>query len=101
MMTSNTNFEKEMANMFEKNPIKNNFSVAIIEPNRSHRTVYEFINDIKEAYILAQYAMSHDRKNSSELVVIFPGYNIGISNDKDTHDIAAQLAEKYKCDNED
>lgn len=56
---------------------------------------YEFVEILDEAYILAQYAMSS--KNADELIIIFPGYNIGISRDKTMINKAIKLAEKYKC----
>lgn len=79
--------------------IKNSFTVAI-ENDGVRTPVYEFIRDIREAYVLAEYAMNHDRGYNDGIVVILPGYNIGVGSTYMDHDLtplARKLAEQYKA----
>ncbi len=58
--------------------------------------LYEGINDINDAIILSQLAMSN--KADNELIIIMPGWNLGIKNHKSLYNNALILAEKYKVD---
>jgi hypothetical protein len=65
----------------------NTFTVAKISTTSGHVThLYEYIKNIEEAYILAQYAMNAhrcDSRFSDELIVILPGTNLGLKDTKD------------------
>jgi hypothetical protein len=57
--------------------------------------LYDFIDDIKEADLLAQLAMSY--KKDYELIIIMPGSNRGIKNKTEEYKKALELTEKYKA----
>ena len=65
----------------------NTFTVAKVSTTSGKVThLYEYIKNIEEAYILAQYSMNAHRCNSrfsDELIVIFPGTNLGLKDTKD------------------
>lgn len=57
-----------------------------------YKSLYEYIDNTEDAYLLAQLAMS-ERDNLSELIFIFPGHNIDIKNIPDLYDEAVYLKE--------
>lgn len=57
--------------------------------------LYENIPTLEDAYLLAQYAMS--QKHDNELIIIMPGWNKGIKDDKGLYNRASKLAKKYKA----
>jgi hypothetical protein len=66
-----------------------------------HRTreierIYEGINSLEEAFLLAQLAMKN--KENDELIVIMPGWNQDMNEDEIKK--ASELAEKYAVDNQ-
>ena len=76
----------------------NSFSVAkMYTKTNDYEILYEFIPDIRYAYILAQYAMEHDRNNThNELIFIFPGYNNSkLKDDPNYKEFAEALAKEY------
>lgn len=87
---------------YEKEPSKN-MSVCKLIPlgnkEYTYRTLYEFIDNPDDAYILAQLAMS-ERENTDELIFIFPGMNIDIQNRAHlidyANDLKAEILEKMQ-----
>lgn len=80
----------------------NSFSVAkMYTKTNDYEILYEFIPDIRYAYILAQYAMEHDRNNThNELIFIFPGRNNSkLKDDPNYSEFAEALAREYSRDN--
>lgn len=78
-----------------KNFLSNDLAVSIF--NKEEQTlnrIYEGINNYEDAAILAQLAMSN--KSECELVVIMPGWNHGIKDNKELYEKALKLAEYYK-----
>ena len=69
-------------------------SVCKLMPHHSggwdFKTLYEFIDNTEDAYLLAQLAMD-ERKDHSELIFIFPGHNIDIKNKPHLYDEAIEL----------
>lgn len=79
------------------------FSVVWRSQNGALKYLYEHINDIDEAYMLAQYAMDHDRPKDTNgihrgLIIIMPGFNRSIKDSEVHYKIAQRLAQKYKAD---
>ena len=76
------------------------FSIYRIEPKSEETFVnvrlYDNIDTIEEAYILAQYAMNKNRTSLNQLIIIFPGWNIGLEDTQELSYLAQYLAEKYK-----
>ena len=58
-----------------------------------YKPVYEFIETLEEAELLAQYAMT--RKNFQDVAFIFPGNNRSIDKKPEEYARAKELAEKY------
>jgi hypothetical protein len=58
--------------------------------------LYEFINTIDEADLLAQLAMCNKRQD--ELIIIMPGWNRGINEKPELYQRALKLAEEYKAE---
>lgn len=59
--------------------------------------LYDCIETLEEAYLLAQYSMKTHRTSESQLIFIFPGWNIGIEEKPEMYQKAVKLAKKYKC----
>ena len=81
----------------------NSFTVCLLYPNGKLEHLYEYIEDIDEAYMLAQYAMQHDREKARSwrrdgLILIAPGSNRAIDRDETYYKTAQRLAEKYKAE---
>lgn len=72
-----------------------NYSVCKMDTENNNKTeiLYDCIEKLEEADLLAQYAMKN-RKSYNELIVIFPGWNRGV---KATPEIL-ELAKKYKTE---
>ena len=63
--------------------------------NQTHVVLYECIETMEEAEILAQFAMCN--KRTEELIFITPGWNRSIDRyDPELYNRALQLAEEYK-----
>jgi len=63
---------------------------------QTHTILYDCIDDIQEADLLAQLAMSN--KKADELIFICAGWNRGIKGDSELYSRTLKLAEEYKCD---
>lgn len=61
----------------------------------TYKTLYEYIDDADDAYLLAQLAMS-ERKRLDELIFIFPGHNIDIKTKSELYRYATGLAEEIE-----
>jgi len=61
---------------------------------QKHTVLYDCINNIKDADLLAQLAMSN--KNVNDLIFISAGWNRGIENNPEEYEKALELAEEYK-----
>ena len=62
--------------------------------------LYEYIETIIEAVLLAQLAM-YEKKNQNEIIYILPGWNVGLKETyPEQYNRALQLAEKYKSERE-
>ena len=62
--------------------------------------LYEYIENLEEAYLLAQYSMNAhrcDSRISDELIVIFPGTNLGLK-DPSGDEYLQSLIDKYKSE---
>jgi len=71
------------------------YSIFKINFNTNKKTIlYDCINDIKEADLLAQLAMVN--KNVNDLIFISAGWNRGIENNPEEYNKALELAEEYK-----
>ena len=71
------------------------YSIFKINFDTNKRIVlYDCINDIKEADLLAQLAMVN--KNVNDLIFISAGWNRGIENNPEEYNKALELAEEYK-----
>lgn len=57
--------------------------------------LYECIEDINKAELLAQLAMSR-KKNCNDLIFITPGWNKGIDKNPELYNRAISLEEQYK-----
>lgn len=64
--------------------------------NHTHTELYNCIETMEEAELLAQLAMLD--KRDDELIFIFPGWNRGINKNQQEYERALQLAEEYKAD---
>jgi hypothetical protein len=63
-----------------------------------HTVVYEHIDNIDDALLLAQLAMNN-KTNIDELIFITPGWNKGIEKSyPEAYKRALELAEEYKCE---
>ena len=67
-------------------------------PFKDRIELYSDIHKLTDAWILAQYAMT--MKEDDELIVIMPGWNLGIGSEKHmpihaAYQAAQKLAEKY------
>lgn len=63
--------------------------------NGEERKIYTCIDTLEDAYLLAQLAMVN--KEDHELIVIFPGWNIGIErNHENMYERAILLASQHK-----
>jgi len=70
------------------------YSIYKINFDTNKKTIlYDYINDIKEADLLAQLAMRY--KNVNELIFICAGWNRGIENNPEEYKKALELAEEY------
>ena len=78
------------------------FSVCMFDPDviGYYTTLYDCIDSLQDAYILAQYSMKAHREGPWQLIFIFPGYNIGIENKPDLWQKAFELKERYKVKEE-
>ena len=56
--------------------------------------LYDCIETVKEAYILAQYSMIDKRPD--QLICIMPGWNIDIKSKGEMYNQAVELSKKYK-----
>lgn len=82
----------------------NSYAVLILhrsDGSLSH--AYDYIETLEEAYMLAQYAMQHDRRLydkwwQDDIVLIAPGSNRAIDRDETYYKTAQRLAEKYKAE---
>jgi hypothetical protein len=73
------------------------YSVHKINCDTKQKTcLYEFIEKITEADLLAQLAMCF--KDDNELIYIMPGWNRGINRNPEEYKKALELAEKYRHD---
>lgn len=71
------------------------YSIYKTNTNTKHDIrLYDFIEDIKEADLLAQLAMIN--KQDNELIIIMPGWNRGIKDRPEEYKKALALADKYK-----
>ena len=71
------------------------YSIYKINFDTNKKTIlYDCINDIKEADLLAQLAMVN--KNVNDLIFISAGWNRGIENNPEEYNKALELAEEYK-----
>ena len=76
-------------------PVYNgSFSVARFK-NNELEILYEYINNLNEAYLLAQLEM-----DGKYVIVILPGWNINIKTDKYKYNKALELAKIYKIKEE-
>ena len=85
-----------MANIFEHASC---FSVCKLSRySKKYEKLYDFIENFEDAFLLSQLAMSE--KKDDELIFIFPGWNLGIEQEKykDAYERALQLAYKYKAE---
>ena len=64
-----------------------------LDDNLQYKVLYEFIETMEEAELLAQYVMT--KKNFNDMVFIFPGYNRSIDKKPEEYERAKALAEKY------
>lgn len=75
----------------------NTFSVCRLDTDKmEYVRLYEFVETLEEAYILAQYSMKAHRTSYSQLIFIFPGWNIGIEEKPEMYQKAIELDKKYK-----
>jgi hypothetical protein len=73
------------------------YSVWKINFDNSEKTIlYEFIDKIEDADLLAQFAMCN--KDVNELIFICAGNHRGINRKPDLYEKALQLAEEYKSE---
>ncbi len=73
------------------------FDVCKLNADKNgYKHLYSFIPSLKHAFLLAQYAMNHDRNNCKELIFIFPGSNHGVKEGHELYKYAEKLAEKYR-----
>ena len=72
-------------------------SVCLVRDNGDCEYLYEYINDINDAELLAQLAMENRYREG--LIIIFPGHNRGIrSKGGEEYERALNLAKKYKAE---
>jgi hypothetical protein len=76
-----------------------NYSVHKTNPDTGENVcLYDFIEDINDADLLAQLAMCN--KRTEELIIIMPGWNRGIKDRPEEYKKALKLAEEYKAEKE-
>ena len=80
-----------------KENIGHGFSVCCINKHTNEwNFLYDCIDTLEEAYLLAQYSMGKHRKDvANELIVIFPGWNIGIEDKPALYKEAEILSAEY------
>jgi len=64
---------------------------------QTHTVLYDCIETIEEADLLAQLAMEN-KYYTDELIFISAGWNRGIKSDSELYNRALKLAEEYKSD---
>ncbi|MFC0903770.1 hypothetical protein ACFHWD_03580 [Clostridium sp. MT-14] len=63
--------------------------------NRNKKVcIYDCIDNIEEADLLAQLAMNN--KKNDEIIIIVPGWNMGVEDHPKQYEKALELAKKYK-----
>lgn len=73
------------------------FDVCKLNADKNgYKHLYSFIPSFKQAFLLAQYAMNHDRENPHELIFIFPGFNCDVKKGHELYEYAERLADKYR-----
>lgn len=73
-------------------------SVAKLPVGTDFKRLHGHIESYEDANLLAQLEMSRksQRREYHDLIVIFPGWNVGIENNPDLYEKALQLEAKYK-----
>lgn len=89
----------EISKYIDENRIYwSNMSVAVYNTSTgNYKIIYENINNLEHAHILAQLAMG--TKADNELIIILPGWNVSIkTRHPEEHQYALKIAEKYKVE---
>jgi len=74
------------------------YSIYKINFDTNKKTIlYDCINDIKDADLLAQLAMNN-KKSVNDLIFISAGWNRGIENNPKEYEKALKLADEYKIE---
>ena len=74
-----------------------NLSVCVMHPNYEWDYLFEHIPTLKEADLIAQYAMCM-RTSYDDVIFIFPGYNRSIDENPKLWIKATKLAQQYAAE---